>query len=307
MPNCVNDTGFLLQNLMEHMTDNIYFKDTESRFIMVNKTFCEWTGFSLEQIIGKTDFDLFAEAHAWQAYEDEQRIVAGGDALIGVEEKETWPDGHLTWVSSTKMPLKNADEKIIGTFGISRDITARKEAELKAAAYAAQIQRIMEEMEEDVWMAAELQKTFFPSSYPVFPAGVSPEKSCIEFLHHDRASGVVSGDFCTVRKISDSETGIFICDVMGHGVRAALVTALICTLVEEIVPVEADPGRVLERMNEQLLPILRQDDVFLYATACYMIFDASTGVVRVANAGHPIPLYFQPAEDTATWLVTPGT
>ncbi|MDZ8118090.1 SpoIIE family protein phosphatase [Pontiella agarivorans] len=288
---------------MEHMTDNIYFKDRESRFIMVNKSFCDWTGLSNEAVIGKTDFDLFASAHAQQAYDDEQRIIATGEPIIGIEEKETWEDGRITWVSSTKMPLKSAEGEIIGTFGISRDITEHKEAELRAAYYAEQIRRIKEEMEEDVRMAAELQKTFFPRTYPVYPPGAAPGHRRFEFLHHYNASGGVSGDFCTIQELSDSKVGIFLCDVMGHGVRAALVTALICALVEETAPVESDPGRFLSRMNSLLLPILRQEDIFLYATACYMVLDMETGLLQFANAGHPVPFHFQALEKRAVWLM----
>jgi len=292
----LQDTGFLLKTFMEHMTDNIYFKDAQSRFVMVNKAFCDQTGLSADQVVGKTDMDLFSEGHARQAYADEQRIIATGKPLIGIEEKETWQDGRITWVSTTKMPLKNADGKIIGTFGVSRDITAHKEAELQAASYA-------EQMKEDIGMAAELQKTFFPSSYPAFPEGASPEDSRVEFLYHHHASSWISGDFCTIRKLSDSETGIFICDVMGHGMQAALGTAFIRMLVQENIDDDADPGRFLGRMNKQLIPVLQKDSMFLYATACYVVFDASTGRVRMANAGHPVPLHFQTAGNTADWLM----
>ncbi len=254
-------------------------------------------------MISKTDFDLFASAHAQQAYDDEQRIISTGEPIIGLEEKETWEDGRITWVSTTKMPMKNAEGAIIGTFGVSRDITEHKEAELRAAYFAQQIRKIKDEMEDDVRMAAELQKTFFPRSYPVFPAGASPESSTVEFLHQYNASGVVSGDFCTIRVLSPNEVGIFLCDVMGHGVRAALVTALICALVEETSALEKDPGRFLERMNFMLLPILRQEDIFLYATACYMVLDTETGLLKVANAGHPVPFHFQALENTASWLM----
>ena len=299
----LSDTGFLLQNLMEHMTDNIYFKDRESRFIMINKSFCEWTGLAQEDVIGKTDFDLFASVHAQQAYDDEQRIIRTGEPLIGIEEKETWEDGRITWVSTTKMPLKDADGVIIGTFGVSRNITEHKEAELRAAYYAEQIRRIKDEMEEDVRMAAELQKTFFPRIYPVFPKGVAPQDQCLEFLHHYHASGLVSGDFCTIRALSDTQVGIFLCDVMGHGVRAALVTALICALVEEAAILEKEPGGFLSHMNRLLLPILKQEDVFLYATACYMVFNSDSGLLEFANAGHPVPLHIQGGGGKADWLM----
>ncbi len=102
----LNDKGFLLQSLKENMTDNIYFKDAESRFIIVNKAFCEWTNFHPAQIAGKSDFDLFAKSNAEQAYKDEQAIIASGEPLIGIEEKETWPDGRITWVSTTKCRSK---------------------------------------------------------------------------------------------------------------------------------------------------------------------------------------------------------
>lgn len=303
MSNKLHDTGFLLKNLMESMPDNIYFKDAQSRFIMVNKAFCEWTGLVAEQVEGKSDFDLFASAHARQAYEDEQRIITTGEPLIGIEEKETWPDGRITWVSTTKMPLKDTDGKIIGTFGVSRDITDHKEAELKANYYAEQVRRIKEEMENDVRMAAELQKSFFPHDYPVFPSGVPADRSCVGFHHYYHPSGVVSGDFCTIRRLSDTESGIFLCDVMGHGVRAALGTAMICAIVEENAPLVRDPGEFLARMNELLLPILRQEDMFLYATACYAVFDAASGRVRVANAGHPFPMHFNGSGGKVEWLM----
>jgi len=80
-------------------------------------------------LLGKTDFDLFTEEHAREAYEDEQAILRTGQPLVGKEEKETWPDGRITWVSTTKMPYRDSQGRIIGTFGSSRDITERKLAE----------------------------------------------------------------------------------------------------------------------------------------------------------------------------------
>jgi sigma-B regulation protein RsbU (phosphoserine phosphatase) len=158
-------------------------------------------------------------------------------------------------------------------------------------------------MEEDVRVAAELQRTFFPRLYPTYPRGASPSESCVEFIHHYHASGMVSGDFCTIIPVSPTESGLFLCDVMGHGVRAALVTALICALVEETSSVENDPGRFLARMNKQLLPVLRQEDMFLYATACYMVYNAETGQLRYANAGHPVPILIHSGGRAAEWLM----
>jgi PAS domain S-box-containing protein len=120
----------LLHTLMDNLPDHIYFKDCQSRFIRLNKAMGEWFGLSdPAQALGKTDFDFFSDEHAQQAYADEQEVIRTGQPIQGIEEKETWPDGRETWVSTTKMPLRDAQGRIIGTFGVSRDTTARKRAE----------------------------------------------------------------------------------------------------------------------------------------------------------------------------------
>ena len=120
----------LLHTLMDNLPDVIYFKDRESRFTRINMAHAKQFGLSdPAQAVGKTDFDFFTAEHAQEAYNDEQEIIRTGQPMVGKEEKETWPDGHVTWVSTTKMPLRDANGNIIGTFGVSRDITERKRAE----------------------------------------------------------------------------------------------------------------------------------------------------------------------------------
>ncbi|MFO1489302.1 MAG: response regulator, partial [Verrucomicrobiota bacterium] len=131
---------FLLRTLMDNLPDRIYFKDAESRFLRVNNALVVMHGQASEALMrGKTDFDFFTEEHARQAYEDEQQVIRTGQPFTK-EEKETWPDGSVTWVLTTKMPLRDEAGRTIGTFGISRDITARRRAEeaLKVAKEAAE-------------------------------------------------------------------------------------------------------------------------------------------------------------------------
>ncbi len=121
---------YLLNTLMDSIADSIYFKDLESRFVKVSRSFADKHSIgSAEEAIGKTDFDYFKIDHARKAYSDEQHIIQTGETLGPVEEKETWSDGHVTWASTIKMPLKDTQGNIIGTFGISRDITEGKQAE----------------------------------------------------------------------------------------------------------------------------------------------------------------------------------
>jgi sigma-B regulation protein RsbU (phosphoserine phosphatase) len=293
----------LMKHLMDNIKDNIYFMDRKGRIILINNAGVKWLGFeSAEQVLGKTDLDLFSSEHGRTAYEDEQRIMRTGEPILGVEEKETWADGRETWVSTSKMPLRDDQGDIVGVFGISRDITEHKKSEIRAAKYAEENRQFRELLEDDLQMASELQKTFFPTSYPVFPAGVDAADSLVQFHHYHHAGGMVGGDFCSIRKLTDTNVGIFLCDVMGHGVRAALGTAIVRAVVEEISHQNMDPGQFLQHMNQVLLPILRQENEFLYATACYMVVDVSTGLVRMANAGHPTPILLDPSNESAEWF-----
>ena len=116
-----------LQALMDNIPDLVYFKDSQSRFLRVSKAMAERIGVhNPADLIGRTDFGYFSEDHAKKAYEDEKQIMETGIPKINFEEKETWSDGTETWVSTTKVPLRKETGEIIGTFGISRDITDRK-------------------------------------------------------------------------------------------------------------------------------------------------------------------------------------
>ena len=124
----------LLRALLDNIPDNIYFKDRQSRFVKVGQALAK--KFSLkdsEEAVGKTDFDFFTPEHAQAAYEDEQFIIRTGQPIIGRMEKETWHDGRVTWGLTTKMPFRDKDAKIIGTFGVTKDITQLKETERELA------------------------------------------------------------------------------------------------------------------------------------------------------------------------------
>ena len=122
----------MISALMEYSTDSIYFKDLKSRFILINKALAERLGIKdPDEAVGKTDFDFFSEEHAKQAYDDEQNVIKTGRPIVDIEERETWHEKGDRWVSTIKMPYYDEKGKIIGTFGISRDITDRKKAEEK--------------------------------------------------------------------------------------------------------------------------------------------------------------------------------
>ncbi len=119
----------LMQALMDNIPDAIYFKDTDSRFTRVNQQVAYRTQSALANIVGKTDFDFFAAEHARAAFATEQQIIRTGQPIINQEEKETYLDGSFTWLSTTKVPIRDDAGQVTGIVGISRDITERKRAE----------------------------------------------------------------------------------------------------------------------------------------------------------------------------------
>lgn len=119
----------LLQALMDNIPDTIYFKDTESRFIRINRAQAGVLGIgNIEDAIGKTDFDFFEKEHAQEAFEDEQKIIQEGKPVIGKLEHFNTQDGWK-WMSATKVPIKDQGKDIIGLVGVSHDVTRQKVAE----------------------------------------------------------------------------------------------------------------------------------------------------------------------------------
>jgi PAS domain S-box-containing protein len=123
----------LLATLMDNMPYKFYFKDLDSRFIAISRASAKLHGKEPEEVVGLTDHDLFSSEHAERSLADEREIMRSGKPLIDYEEKETWPDREDTWVSTTKLPWRDSQGNIIGTFGISQDITEKKRAAELAA------------------------------------------------------------------------------------------------------------------------------------------------------------------------------
>jgi sigma-B regulation protein RsbU (phosphoserine phosphatase) len=143
---------------------------------------------------------------------------------------------------------------------------------------------------EELKMARELQMAMLPQEFPAFLNGRPAGESALEFFSFYHPTGAVSGDFFNVTALSDTQVGVFICDVMGHDVRAALVTAMMRALVQDLGAAAADPGQLLAQINHNLFSVFKQTGTTMYATAFYLVADVARGEIHYASAAHPEPL-----------------
>ena len=285
----------LLRSVIDNLLDSIYVKDVEGRYLLDNLAHRRSLGVdSPEKVVGKTVFDFFPRATAAKLQEDDDAVLRSGGPIVNREEVVVAPDATaVRWMSTTKVPLRNRSGQTIGVIGIGRDITERKAAEEQIFRYNAEIRERNAELEDDLHMAREIQQAFLPQQYPTFPRRASAAESAIRFWSRYIPTTAVGGDFFHILPISDTEAGVIICDVMGHGVRAALVTAIQRALVEEMLPAARDPGQFLTEINRALLSILRRARTPMFASAFSLVVDTARGCVRYANAGHPSPIHIR--------------
>ncbi|MDB2499440.1 SpoIIE family protein phosphatase [bacterium] len=415
-------SSHLFWRLMESLPDHVYFKDLESKFICVNRAHALFNGFAnAEEVIGKSDFDIFQERFAKVKYESEQEIIRSGEGWSFREERDRQSDGSEKWVLTTKLPLKDATGEIVGTFGLSRDITEskkveielehqrhllqtivrilpcrvfvrdteqrfvlvneeyrkgigvetdqvligktiseikpgeraelleardieiiekdqainnqmdfnkslmgdkrwvltskvplhgaegkvegvvgmtlditeQKEAEEEARQANEKLQKQNQQLETELQVARQLQETLMASGFDDEPRySVSCDEWSFEASYLYSPSHHLAGDFFYIIPISKDKVGILVCDVMGHGVKASLVTMLIRGLLLEIPTALSSPARVLRHLNDKIIPLADDANFPRFVTAVYTVFNLSKGEIMIANAGHPEPLWY---------------
>jgi sigma-B regulation protein RsbU (phosphoserine phosphatase) len=280
----IEEERHLLRMLIDHVPLQVYFKDRQSRFVLANRQMAEWIGLKEpSELNGKHDRDFFGPEHWEQAAADEQRIMETREPVNEKVERETWRGGEDTWVLTSKFPWIDSNGEVRGTFGVSSDVTELVTARQEATDLAAELQVRNEAYEEELQLAREIQQALAGSSFPE----VSDGKSTLSFGARYLPISGMAGDFFEVLRISNDKAGLLICDVMGHGVRSALVVAMLRGLLEKQRRSAGDPTAFLSGLNNGLAAILDRAGATMFATAFYAVADLSAGTLSYACAGHP--------------------
>lgn len=224
------------------------------------------------------------------------RRIAEGDLAVEVvtsqrgDEVGVLEQSFALMTRSLQDLARVADEVVAD---VDAHITPRSENDVLAKAFAAldlqatELRRHNAHVAADLRMAREIQTALLPLEPTQLAA---PDSGLIfKFDHRYLPATQLAGDFFDVLPISPHQIGIFICDVMGHGVRAALVTAMISTLLSEGRDCAGDPAHFLAQINRALTASLRRSRTSIFATAFYGVADAQNQTLRYVNAGHPLP------------------
>lgn len=179
----------LLRSLLKNVPDSIYFKDRQSRFTKVNEAMARAYGKGFDSIIGKSDFDLFSGEHARHAFEDEKRIIETGKPLIGKIEKETFEDGSSKWVNTTKIALRDGHGLIIGTMGISRDISDLKRTQDKLTEEHRLLSTILKNVPDRIFVKDREGRYIASNRLHMKFLGASDERDIIGTTLFDHAPG----------------------------------------------------------------------------------------------------------------------
>lgn len=138
----LRDSRSLLQSVLETIPIRVFWKNTDLNYLGCNTTFAHSAGFSKpEELLGKNDFQMCWKNQAEAFRTDDKSIMDSEVAKLGIEQSLSTPEGQMTWVRTSKVPLYDKDKKVIGMLGIDEDISDQKKKEEEKARLEEQLQQ----------------------------------------------------------------------------------------------------------------------------------------------------------------------
>lgn len=283
----------LFRTLINYLPDNIYFKNRESRFVLANEATARKMGVPTpSDLIGSKDTNFFADATV--ARQEELEIMENRKPITNRVHLETWKGGQRSWSRISKFPWYASDGSVKGIVGISSDVTELIETQHRYQNMAQQLDERNRILEHEISLAREVQRALQPQRIADRVWEGEGLRRLASFHHVYMPSGGVAGDFYDVYPVGESGIGMLICDVMGHGVRAALIASMLRGLMEQASNLADTPGLLLASLNRQLYRIFSQANITMFSTACYVYLDLNTRRLTLSGAGHPAPIILSP-------------
>ncbi len=291
------------RSVFDHLVEGIFRTNFEGRYLMANAALARIYGYASPEELRANLTDIGHRLYVQPGRRDEFiRLMQKHDVLTRFESQVYRKDGSVIWISENCRAVRDEEGRLLYYEGTVEDITEQvmtdetiRQANIALALSQKELRLKNLQLEENLKMAGEIQLTMLPQQSPAFPRSGPESESAFLFTHRYLPAGTVGGDFFTVSALSETQAGVFLCDVAGHDVRSALVTAMIRALVEELKPLATSPGDFLTKLNSDLCAILRHTGSPMLTTGFYLVADWRTGRMQYANAGHPRPLHIRRA------------
>lgn len=237
---------------------------------------------------------------------EELEIMETGRPFSSRIHHEVWKDKEETWSQITKFPWYDREGHLKGIVGISSDVTKLVQAEQKPKWQPTSSTAATRPSKKKSTSHAKSSSPSSPTpSPPASGKRRTPRPACAARTSTTSSpSEGVAGDCFEVFSVGDTGVGAMICDVMGHGIRAALIASMLRGLMEQLSGLGSDPAQFLASLNRQLTRILVRANVTMFASAMYAYMDLSTGTLTLSSAGHPAPILLSP-EGKATMPALP--
>lgn len=304
----------LLETIIQILPCRLFLRNREGQFLLVNEEYRRCLGLPPEfEIVGKRLADIIDDPRVDRILAEDLRVIETGEPIANkLEFDQSFLTDHR-WVLTSKVPLRSENGETEGIVGMSLDITEQKRAEDIARKAKEALQAKNELYEEELLVARQLQEQLMSMGFNEkrIYSKRTPQwdfQACYLYSpsHH------LAGDFFYLLPIDETKVGLLVCDVMGHGVKAALVTMLIRGLMSEIPRMLDHPSRVLQHLNETIISLAEDEEFPRFVTAVYMTIDLATGDAAIANAGHPSPIFHHrnqhvtPYEDCPCAIIGPA-
>jgi PAS domain S-box-containing protein len=296
------------RSIFENATEGIFQTTPEGKYLSANPALARMYGYDSPVELLADLVDISRQLYVEPDRRRKFTLAMRNDGHIHDFESQIYRhDGTVIWISENAHAVHDElTGELLYYEGMVQDITrrkaaeeARKQAEENLVRYAEELRVKNSQFKADLEMARDIQQVFLTQNFPNFPRSMTAQESWLSFCHWYQPAEQVGGDFFCVLPLSDTEAGVFICDVLGHGLRAALVTAIVRGLLEELTPIATDPGRLLSEINGSLIAIFRQTETPMLVSAFYLVVNTMDGKLCYCNAGHPQPFHIHRATGIA--------
>lgn len=296
------------RSIFENATEGIFQTTPEGKYLSANPALARMYGYDSPGELLADLVDISRQLYVEPDRRGKFTLAMRNDGRIHDFESQIYRrDGTIIWISENAHAVHDElTGELLYYEGMVQDITrrkaaeeARKQAEENLVRYAEELRVKNSQFNADLEMARDIQQVFLTQNFPSFPRRMTAQESWLSFCHWYQPAEQVGGDFFCVLPLSDTEAGVFICDVLGHGLRAALVTAIVRGLLEELTPIGTDPGRLLSEINGSLIAIFRQTETPMLVSAFYLVVNTVDGKLCYSNAGHPQPFHIHRATGIA--------